>query len=71
MPGDDFHRSLILEPKGIPAYTTIPCQAGWKGEIVKAMNRLTRLQRKHDAALPRGVAPSYYCCLGRGGSPAT
>lgn len=59
MPGDDFHRSLILEPKGIPPYTTIPSLAGWKGEIVKAMNRLTRLQRKHDAALPRGVAPSY------------
>lgn len=66
MPGDDFHRSLILEPKGIPPYTTIPCLAGWKGEIVKAMNRLTRLQRKHDAALPRGVAPSYLRLSGQG-----
>ena len=66
MPGDDFHRSLIMEPNGLPPYTTIPSLAGWKGDIVKAINRLTNLQRTHDAALPRGVAPSNLRLSGQG-----
>ncbi len=56
MPGDDFHRSLIMEPNGIPPYTTIPPLAGWKGDVVKAMNRLAQMRQNRDASLLRGVA---------------
>jgi len=51
MPGSNLHQSLMTQPNGIPPYLAIPTLASWKGDVVRAMNRLSQFRREALASL--------------------
>lgn len=55
MPDTNFHRTLMMEPTGIPPYQEIPTLASWKGDIVKAMNRLQKARQDRLKAIVKSA----------------
>lgn len=55
MPDTNFHRTLMMEPTGIPPYQVIPTLASWKGDIVKAMNRLQKARQDRLKAIAQSA----------------